>query len=164
MLRSTKIVYRPQLIETRINKPKQLGTFLFALFIGLMCNLMLYQNHYTKNDLIIFEPNSDLYKVNNNYFGNISYSLVVKPVPKPDIVVSSQNVNISTKLMESRPLLEKILSSDYNRTDTLLEFAKNLNNGTTLIMFREFSGGIELETVIYYARPVSEIAEIYIIW
>ena len=164
MLRSTKIVYRPELIETRINKPKQLGTFLFALYFGLMCNLLIYQNHFTKNELIIFEPRSDLYNVNKNYSENISYSLVVKPVPKPDIVVVSQNANFSTKIMESRPILEKIVSSDFNRTDTLLAFAKNISNGNTLVMFREFSGGIEVDQVIYYTRPVSEIAEIYIIW
>ncbi len=167
MLRSTKIVYRPEQIETRINKPKQLGRFLFALYIGLMCNLLMYQNHFTKNELIIFEPSSDLYIV-NNYSENISYSLVVKPVPKPDIVVFSQNANFSTKIMESRFILEKIVSSDNNRTETLLGFAKNIselsNNKNTLIMFREFSDGFEMDPVIYYTRPVSEIAEIYIIW
>ena len=164
MLRSTKIVYRPEPIETRINQPKQLGTFLFVLYIGLMCNLLIYQNHFTKNELIIFEPNNDLYNLNKNYSENISYSLVVKPLPKPDIVVVSQNANFSTKIMESRPILEKIVSSDYNRTETLLAFAKNINNRNTLIMFREFSDGIEVDQVIYYTRPVSEIAEIYIIW
>jgi len=168
MLRSTKIVYRPELIETRINKPKQLGRFLVALYIGLMCNLLMYQNHFTKNELIIFEPRSDLYNVNKAYSENISYSLVVKPVPKPDIVVVSQNTNFSTKIMESRPILEKIVSSDNNKTDTLLAFAKNISNVSNykniLIMFREFSGGIEVDQVIYYTRPVSEIAEIYIIW
>ncbi len=168
MLRSTKIVYRPEPIETRINQPKQFGRFFLALYIGLMCNLLIYQNHFTKNELIIFEPNNDLYNLNNNYSENISYSLVVKPVPKPDIVVFSQNANFSTKIMESRSILEKMVSSDYNRTETLLGFAENIsklsNNKNTLIMFREFSGGIEIEPVIYYNRPVSEIAEIYIIW
>ncbi len=164
MLRSKKIVYRPEHIDTRISQPKQLGTFLFALYFGLTCNLIMYQNHFTKNELSIFEPRSDLYKVNKDYSGNISYSLVVKPFPKPDIVVFSQNGNISTKIMESRPILEKIVLSDYNRTDALLQFAKNLNNRNTLIMFREFLGGIELDQVIYYTRPVIDIAEIYIIW
>ena len=164
MLRSTKIVYRPELIETRINQPKQLGRFLIAMYVGLMCNFLIYQNHLPKNELIIFEPHNDLYNLNNNYSENISYSLVVKPVPKPDIVAVSQNTNFSTKIMESRPILEKILSSDYNRTETLLGFAENLNYKNTLIMFREFLDGTELEQVIYYTRPVSEIAEIYIIW
>ena len=167
MLRSTKIVYRPELIETRMNQPKQLGIFLFTLYFGLMCNLLMYQ-HFTKNELIIFEPNNDLFNVTTHYAENISYSLVVKPLPKPDIVVVSQNANFSTKIMESRPILEKIVSSDYNRTETLLAFAKNIsnlsNNRNTLIMFREFSDGIEVDQVIYYTRPVSEIAEIYIIW
>ena len=164
MLRSKKIVYRPEHIDTRISQPKQLGTFLFALYFGLTCNLIMYQNHFTKNELSIFEPRSDLYKVNNDYSVNVSYSLVVKPFPKPDIVVFSQNGNISTKILESKPILEKIVLSDYNRTDALLEFAKNLNNRNTLIMFREFLAGIELDKVIYYTRPVVDIAEIYILW
>ena len=170
MLRSKKTVHRPACDDVPIQKQKQLGKFFIALYFGLMCNLFIYQSNYNynKKELIVFEL-SDLYDTNSSKNMPFIYSLMVKPVPKPDIFVFSPNTNLTNNITEFKPILEKLLvSSDYNRTESLWLFAKNISRLThpknVLIMFREFSGSIELEPVIYYTRPVDEIAEIYIIW
>ena len=82
MLRSTKIVYRPELIETRMNQPKQLGIFLFTLYFGLMCNLECNLDSFSMfkkcRNVIIIDWANIINKIHDNIYNyNIIFKLFI---------------------------------------------------------------------------------------